>query len=904
MEVILSPFFVGATCALVDSHGAELAISRAFASAANAYYKAQPPHQPWNQPHPERAHVPITVQLRINTPLLTWTRQAKDVVLRCVDRAVTRICPPLDVLQYISADSPAFVDAGANIMGEGEGPRLSAVFLIQPSAALWPASLLKQHAVEGEVMSSAQPHDSEVCAAAARQSMHDTLLDMDLWNRARAAHQHYDASVALDGGQQHIGPRLVSEAISMDPTVALQAERQASEKTTQLRWQLARWLTELFLNEGSWARSQAAPSVGISRSPYKGPVEAATRRLFQGSLRWSFSHVVDAALSTQHTTSQSTSPGPAMPRRLLHADVRGVEWDGLLVGYTSRYAYIAVPYFVVPAETTTAVASSSSSSLCLWSFVSRIPIPSILSKSAGAGAEDQRGLEVGSYRKRPRTSGSHQSSSTTSKEDTPGSTAARRVLAHCFNTEEVMCHENNPEAEFRLADTPSVVTVRSHRVYCAQADPTRQPLMHPAMPSSGHTPTMSQSAASPYTLSLVLEDAYVVQMRSALGDTSVASASSSKTHWAASLLCGHVQPQSPEDDGGNGNSVVRGSVDDTIAHAVHTFLDVVSVVRESCHRFQRTHERFCSLYAECVRVRGSRNSTAAVPGETNPERSVTDGSLSTTTPASPAPAKVPVAEGSATRGVPSLTVAVQSLRLLHQAEVLYGALSNSVSVHFKKLRGAARVSIPAVRTAMDVAQLEECHNVEFKAKVGLVARGTSGHSGSHKQHHSVLMDTERLRNTMAAMAACRGGVILLGVTDDGRIIGHAKQLDVARQLRTSGFCPAMVKDTVQVKELRWLGAGEGEGSGSAASPSLKRAMPLNWWKRGATPTASDPPKTSTVSKTGAASGDQVITVVSVQKGQAPFYATARNSPPYQRGCASTTVMPTMVMARRIMKELS
>lgn len=285
-----------------------------------------------------------------------------------------------------------------------------------------------------------------------------------------------------------------------------------------------------------------------------------------------------------------------------------------------------------------------------------------------------------------------------------------------------------------------------------------------------------------------------------------------------------------------------------------------------------------------------------------------------TAPQVPATAAVPVPEEAVTKESLSPTVASQNLRLLRQAEAVYGALSDSVSVHFGKLRGAARVPVPTVRTAADVAQLEESHNVEFKARVGRVTNGSSTGADSHPQRHPVVMDAERLRNTMAAMAACRGGVILLGVTDDGRVLGHAKQLDVARQLRTSGFCPAMVKDTVQVKELRLLSASggianpskavSGESSDNGASALVKRAMPENWWKSGATPPAPGLPKTSATAKAGASAGDQVITVVSIQKGQAPFYATSKNAPPYQRGCASTTMMPTTVVARRIMKELA
>ncbi|KAG5475638.1 hypothetical protein LSCM4_04220 [Leishmania orientalis] len=913
-EVDLSPFFVGAACVLADSSGAELAISRAFASAANACHEAHQLQRPWHDQKPQRSSVSVGVQLRIDSPLPSWTRQAKDELLRCVDRAVMRIFPPLDVLQYLDADSPVFLAADANTSGKSTVPHLCVAFAIKPSASLWPASLLRQHAVEGEVVAGVHLGESETEAAAALQSMHDTLSDIDLWNRARAAHQLREASIALDCDPQRTGAMTASGATSMATAVALPSQQQGwKEKQTKLQWQLARWLTELFMNEGSWARPHVSPSAGSSGLAQKGPMDGATRRLFQSPLRPSFAHVMDAALAAPKTASQSAMPGAAVPRRLLHADVRGVEWEGLLVGYTTRYAYIAVPYFVAPAEATAAVVSGPS---CVWTFVSRIPIPAILCESTARDAEGRRSAKGCSSRKRPRTGAFYHSNTAASEQGCYGTSAARSVLAHCFNTEEVMRHDTNAETVFRLADTPCLVTVRAHRVYCARADPVRQPRMHVTTPSWSQSSTKVEPVASPYTLSLVLEDAYAVQMRSAPSDTSAAPtsvASSTTTHWAVSLMCQHDLQQSLENDGEEGGRARKQSANSTVARAIHTFPDLVGVVRESCHRFQRAHERFRALYARCVQVRGSKSSTSSNTAA-KAEEAVMEGPSSTKPQKVRAKATEPVPELAVTKEALLPTVASQHLRLLCQAEAVYGALSDSVSVHFGKLRGAARVPVPDVRTTADVAQLEECHNVEFKAKVGLVTKGSFSGAHSQEQHHPVLMDAERLRNTMAAMAACRGGVILLGVTDDGHILGHAKQLEVARRLRTSGFCPAMVKGTVQVKELRWLGANgnvasaseesSSESRGNGASPPVKRAMPANWWKRSSTPAASGVPSTSARAEAGTSADDQIITVVTVQRGQAPFYATAKHAPPYQRGCTSTTMMPVIVMARRIMKELA
>ncbi|KAG5475379.1 hypothetical protein LSCM1_03492 [Leishmania martiniquensis] len=897
LVVDLSPFFAGAACVLVNCNGAELAISRAFASAANACHEAH---------RPQRSRVSVAVQLRIQSTLPSWTRQAKDVLLRCVDRAVMRIFPPLDALQYLDADSPVFLAADAAACGESSVQHLCATFKIQPSACLWPSSLLREHAVEGEVVSGVRLGESETEAAAARQSMDETLCDLDLWNRTRAVHQLHETSIALDRTPQRSGDMTAAGATPMDTAVALQPQQQAwEEQRTKLQWQLARWLTELFMNEGSWAQPRGPPTTGSLGPAQKSSMNVATRRLFQSPLRLSFAHVVDAALAAPNTSSHGAEPGTTVPRRFLHADVRGVEWDGLLIGYTTRYAYIAVPNFVAPTEAASAVAPRSS---CVWSFVSRIPIPAFLSESVARDAEGRPSAKGCSSQKRPRTSASHHLNSAASEEGSSGASAARRVLAHCLNAEEVMRHDTNAETVFRLADMPCVTTVRAHRVYCARVDPR----MHAAARSWGYSPTKVESAASPYALSLVLEDAYAVRMRVAPGLTTAAltlAMPSTTTHWAVSLLCGDDPQPSPESDGEEGGRASRQSASDAVARAVHTFPDLVSVVQESCHRFQRAHERFRALYARCVQARGAQTSTVS---DTAPraEEAMTEGPSLTRPRKAPAEAAVRESELAATKEALLPTVASQNLLLLRQAEAVYSALSDSVSVRFGKLRGAARVPVPDVRTTADVAQLEECHNVEFKAKVGLKTKGSFGGADSPKGCPPVLMDAERLRHTMAAMASCRGGVILLGVTDDGRILGHANQLDAVRQLRTSGFCPAMVKGTVQVKELRCLGvsghvgsareAGSSESHDNGASPSAQRVMPANWWKGSVTPGL---PNASAEVGGGASPGDRIITVVTVQKGQAPFYATAKHTPPYQRGCASTTMMPVVVVARRIMQEL-
>lgn len=42
---------------------------------------------------------------------------------------------------------------------------------------------------------------------------------------------------------------------------------------------------------------------------------------------------------------------------------------------------------------------------------------------------------------------------------------------------------------------------------------------------------------------------------------------------------------------------------------------------------------------------------------------------------------------------------------------------------------------------------------------------------NHVQKRAI-MDAERIRNTMSAMASTHGGVILIGIADDGTVHGH------------------------------------------------------------------------------------------------------------------------------------
>eukprot|EP00796_Vickermania_ingenoplastis_P008665 gene8665-6091_t len=186
---------------------------------------------------------------------------------------------------------------------------------------------------------------------------------------------------------------------------------------------------------------------------------------------------------------------------------------------------------------------------------------------------------------------------------------------------------------------------------------------------------------------------------------------------------------------------------------------------------------------------------------------------------------------------------------------LFLTLTDTTAVRFKKLRGgSAAQAPPAVHTWRDVLPLRESATVEFKQVVHTAVDG-AGRASTH----------DRLRHTVAAMASTLGGLVVVGVTDAGEAVGHSPGAVLAH-MRLTGFCPAMVKDSVSIRELPVLQ----EGGGLRPSEQQRK----------------------------------VITVITVQKGQAPFYSVSRESLPYRRGCASTTPMPILVMTLRLFTQLA
>ena len=182
----------------------------------------------------------------------------------------------------------------------------------------------------------------------------------------------------------------------------------------------------------------------------------------------------------------------------------------------------------------------------------------------------------------------------------------------------------------------------------------------------------------------------------------------------------------------------------------------------------------------------------------------------------------------------------------------------------------------------DTIGFDECKTVEFKCFVGT---WTSSDSSDHQNN------TERLRQAICGMANTWGGTLFVGVDDSGTIRGHRSPL--APLLRTTGFCPAMVKDYVIVRET------------AVSSKGAASQLPADWWRRPNSENSET--KTDTDQK-----GAGYVTVVRVKRGPAPFYICGRyrgkaditGMYPMMRGCASTVAMSTTTLRARIAQELA
>jgi hypothetical protein len=168
--------------------------------------------------------------------------------------------------------------------------------------------------------------------------------------------------------------------------------------------------------------------------------------------------------------------------------------------------------------------------------------------------------------------------------------------------------------------------------------------------------------------------------------------------------------------------------------------------------------------------------------------------------------------------------------------------------------------------------------VEFKAKINIAADVTP--------ETKTQTTTERLRQIIAAMANTHGGAVLVGVSDDGTVLGAPKILS---HVRLTQFAPAFPSDAIACRELPVA------TSSKAAAPT----MAADWWKA--------PPKPPTTAAKGSAPADdqqKVVTVIRVIMGTAPFHLTGGtvDSAPMARGAASTVALSALTMVERIVAD--
>uniref|UniRef100_A0A7S1W6D0 Schlafen AlbA-2 domain-containing protein n=1 Tax=Neobodo designis TaxID=312471 RepID=A0A7S1W6D0_NEODS len=159
-----------------------------------------------------------------------------------------------------------------------------------------------------------------------------------------------------------------------------------------------------------------------------------------------------------------------------------------------------------------------------------------------------------------------------------------------------------------------------------------------------------------------------------------------------------------------------------------------------------------------------------------------------------------------------------------------------------------------------VVPWREAATVEFKAKISL------------DLHDDSQTNPERVRQILSAMANTHGGVLFVGIGDDGTVLGAPKVKD---SIRLTHFSPAMISDSVTLHEF--------PVAGSAESP-----MAADWWKQGAAlPNSNDPVS--------------VVTRIAVTRSVAPFHlcgATAAAAP-MVRGAASSLPLSTGACVERL-----
>ena len=168
---------------------------------------------------------------------------------------------------------------------------------------------------------------------------------------------------------------------------------------------------------------------------------------------------------------------------------------------------------------------------------------------------------------------------------------------------------------------------------------------------------------------------------------------------------------------------------------------------------------------------------------------------------------------------------------------------------------------------------DEDTSLEFKYKLHVK------HSADSSLYSN---DTERIRQTIVAMASTNGGTIVLGVQDNGEVVGVPEGF--VSHIRTSGFYPALPSNYVQISEKRIP-------LNSVDSPPK---LPENWWK---SPLLKEKDQYMVPNA-------KVITFIDVGKGLLPFYTTGNPGTactqwPMLRSMASTLPLSAPAAVVRI-----
>ncbi|CCW60944.1 unnamed protein product [Phytomonas sp. EM1] len=861
----------------IHSLGAELVIAKAFATAATAASTSSYE----------------CVRLEFSYPGASWKistdfhqdrskRAIRDAFLRLVDRALARVYPPIDVLRYLSDRSPQFTWDGF----------FAASFFFQtilPYAYGFshPCQTCDVHGALYTVEGAAAPFFSiksdlqtEVDVLKRESSLAGSIYqcDSELWIRAKLSGERARVEYNHQKGSDDCAEssRSVTSGC-LDPegdtheeeTIAYIAERLGVfHKKASL------WLTERIANEGSWAKSSGSFSPTNTRDRKRG------RQGMQGGNATSASsprvhfkpNILAAAAASFPLPSRgekkdrlgkgntegrgSLAVSKASPGWMLHLDVRGIEFDAVCVAQTARYAYVACPYWDPNAGNTASPHSAAeagvrrgaadSSQGVRWCLVARLPIPSYLaSMTAAVEGEEGKGDAPDAF---PNT---HPFA-----EETPASPRGD----HFLQLSEASKFDNSSPLRELREECKRLVTVRAHGVRCrrlSSAPPNTSPFMYHGAP-----------------LFLWFEDAYL------LGQG----------------------PFLPYGAPGEAKAGVYGGV---------LCSDLVELVEASCRRYLRTCEKM-SRYVRAnpipFRAEGppkcqdvDATDSLDCCGEGGKDCSSTnDAALKLRT-----------------------KLRLGKERLVAKAETVFSSMTDTRSVYYKKLRSKPFNSVPLISTSRDVEGLFEGPTVEFKHHLSHYRPATKQRreDGAYVgKNATAIMDVERIRHTIAAMASTMGGVLCVGVTDEGEVVGHERG-EVVQMLRTTGFCPAMVAGSVVAKELPVLNVVSTRNASTTELATSIKAMPKDWWKMPSTSLSAaylgegegsqrvaheggDDERRcgGEVGMTLQAHFGKVVTVITVSKGSAPFYASGRAVLPYLRGCASTVRMPALVMARRLAEQ--